>query len=272
MIGVFDSGFGGLTILRGLVKELPQYDYFYLGDNVHVPYGSRSQEVILKFTKDAVNYLFKQGCILIILACNTASAEALRCIQQEYLLSHYPNRRILGIIRPTAETAIEKFKNKNNLKIGIIATESTVRSKSFIKEIKKLKPETKIFQQACPLLVPIIEAGEQNSKGAILILKKYLKSLLDKKINILILGCTHYPVIKNKIRKFIDPKISIISEDEILPAKLKNYLIRHPEIEKQLTKKGNRIFMTTDLAVNFKKLSSLFFGKQIEPKLINFHE
>lgn len=176
-IGVFDSGFGGLQILRHIVDALPQYDYIYLGDTARTPYGTRSSQIVYYFTRQAVEFLFKNGCWLIILACNTASCEALRQIQQKYLLCHYPRRRVLGVIIPVAEEAAQKTKGR----VGVIATEGSVRSGAFVREIKKLNPKIKIFQQACPLSVPIVEAGEENSRAAELILKNYLSGLTKKK-------------------------------------------------------------------------------------------
>jgi len=261
MLGVFDSGFGGLTIFKRLVKELPKYDYIYLGDSARAPYGNRSQNLIFEFAKQAVDYLFKRGCQMIILACNTASAEALRKIQQEWLLANYPRRRVLGVIRPTAEEAIDKGR-----RVGVIGTEVTISSGAYIKELKKLNPNIQVFQQACPLLVPIIEAGEHNWEGTNLILKKYLKPLLAKKIDTLILGCTHYPIIKNKIKKIVGKKIKLVSQEEIIGLKLADYLKRHPEIEKKLGKSGKRIFLTTDLTDKFQKLGSLFYAKKILAK------
>ena len=265
MIGVFDSGFGGLTILKGIVKELPQYDYIYLGDSARAPYGNRSQELIFKFTRQAVDYLFKQGCQLIILACNTASAEALRRIQQEYLLQNYPRRKVLGVIRPTVEEAVKTTRNN---KIGIIGTEATIFSEAYVREIKNLNPKVKIFQQACPLLVPIIEAGEHKWEGIDLILKKYLTPLIEKKIDTLILGCTHYPIIKNRIKK-LTGQIRLVFQEEIIGPKLANYLKRHPEIEKKLNKTRKRFFFTTDLTDRFQKLGSQFFGQKISPKIVD---
>lgn len=262
MIGVFDSGFGGLTVFKELVKKLPQYDYIYLGDSARAPYGNRSQELIFKFTKQAVDYLFKQGCQLIILACNTASAEALRRIQQEWLPSNCPKGRVLGVIRPTVEEAVKITENN---KIGVIGTEGTIKSEAFFKELKKLNPNVEVFQRACPLLVPIIEAGEHDWEGVGLILKKYLTSLLRREVDTLILGCTHYPIIKNKIRDIVEG-IKLVSQEEVIGPKLADYLERHPEIEKKLKKSGKRIFITTDLTDRFQKLGSQFFGQKISPK------
>ncbi len=264
MIGVFDSGFGGLTVFRELVKQLPQYDYIYLGDSARAPYGNRSQDLIFKFTQQAVDYLFRQGCELIILACNTASAEALRKIQQEYLPKNYPSRRVLGVIRPTVEEAARMTKNN---KIGVIGTKATVFSKAYVKELEKLNPDIKVFQQACPLLVPIIEAGEHNREDTDLILKKYLMPLLKQDIDTLILGCTHYSIIKDKIKKLVGD-IQLVSQEEIISPKLADYLKRHPEIEKKLGKTGKRIFLTTDLTDKFQKLGSQFFGEKIFPEVV----
>ena len=297
-IGVFDSGFGGLTILKGILKKLPQYDYIYLGDNARVPYGSRSPETTYQFTKQAVEYLMKRRCILVILACNTASALALRKLQKEWLPRHFPKNRILGVIRPTAETAVDlsglKFRAYPRLprrsrlggvlrglnpqlsasicKIGVLATESTVKSGAFKKEICKLNPNIKIFEQAAPLLVPIIETGEQNWLGTDLIIKKYLNPLLLRGIDVLILGCTHYPIIKKNIRRVLHKEkkgdIKIICEDEIIPDKLADYLNRHPEIEKRLSKKHKLQYLTTDLNPRTRFLGKLFLGKKIKARLI----
>jgi len=265
MVGVFDSGFGGLTVLKAIVKTLPQYDYIYLGDSARAPYGNRSEELIFKFSQQAVDYLFKQGCQLIILACNTASAEALRRIQQKYLPENYPKKKVLGVIRPTVEEAVGATKSH---KIGIIGTEATISSDAYVREIKNLNPKVKVFQQACPLLVPIIEAGEHKWEGIDLILKKYLTPLIEKKIDTLILGCTHYPIIKNKIKK-ITGQIRLVSQEEIIGSKLADYLKRHPEIEKKLNKTRKRFFFTTDLTDRFQKLGSQFFGQKISPKIVD---
>jgi glutamate racemase len=258
-IGVFDSGFGGLDILREIVKKLPEYNYIYLGDTARTPYGTRSQEVVYNFTCQAVNFLFKENCPLIILACNTASSEALRKIQQKYLPRHYSKRRVLGVIIPAAEAAINKTYND---RVGVIATEGTVNSGAFERELKKLNPKIKVFQKACPLLVPIVEAGEESSLATKIILKRYLRPLTKKNIDTLILGCTHYGLLQNKIRKVIGKKIKTISEGKIVAEKLKDYLKRHPEIEKTLTKNSKIKFLTTDLTDKFKILGSKFFGKK----------
>jgi glutamate racemase len=262
-IGVFDSGFGGLQILRHIVKELPEYNYIYLGDTARIPYGSRSPETILKFTTQAVDFLFKKNCQLIIFACNTASTKALREIQQKYLTKKYPGKNVLGVIVP----AVEAAKEKNGRRIGVIATIGSVSSGAFICETKKIMPEAKIFQQACPLLVPIVEAGEEESEMADMMLKKYLRPLLNKNIDTLILGCTHYGLLENKIKKIVGNKIKIINEGKIVANKLREYLARHPEMEKRLKKENKIRFFTTDLTDGFEIMGSRFFGQKIKPEI-----
>lgn len=259
-IGVFDSGFGGLNIMRGLVKALPEYDFIYLGDTARIPYGTRSPEVVYEFTKQAVDFLFAKNCELIIFACNTASSDALRRIQKEYLPKYYSGKKVLGVIIPTVEVASSQTKNKN---LGVIATEGTVLSGAFSREILKIDSEIKVWQNACPLLVPAIEEGEQDSVIMDILLKKYLKPLMAKKIDTLILGCTHYGILKNKIKKIVSDKVLVISEAEIVASKLKDYLRRHTEIEKKLSKKSKRIFYSTDLTDKFQLLGTKFFGKKI---------
>ncbi len=264
-IGVFDSGFGGLDILRGIVKELPQYNYIYLGDTARAPYGTRSQEIIYEFTKEAVNFLFENNCELIILACNTASSEALRKIQQEYLPRHYKNKKVLGVVIPSAEEAVKTTKNK---KIGVIATESTVRSRAFVREISKLNKQIKVFQKAAPLLVPLVENGEQNSKVADLILDDYLRPLINKKIDTLILGCTHYGILENKIRKITGPSVRIISGSKIISRKLADYLRRNKEMENKLGKNKIIRFYSTDLTDKFSVFGGEFFGRKFKAEKI----
>lgn len=265
-IGVFDSGFGGINILRGIVKELPTYNYIYLGDTARTPYGTRSKEVIYEFTKQAVDFMFANNCELIIFACNTASSDALRKIQQEYLPKHYPDKKVLGVLIPAAEEAIIKTRNK---KIGIIATEGTVRSGAFVRELNKIEPEMRVFQNPCPLLVPIVEEGEQNSKATKIILENYLKPLKNRGVDTLILGCTHYGILENQIKKITGSSITIISEAKVVPKKLKNYLKRHPEIDRRLSKNGTVNFYTTDLTQKFVSLGSKFFGKKIKAQKIS---
>jgi len=265
-IGVFDSGFGGLDILKTITKKLPEYNYIYLGDTARAPYGTRSKEVIYEFTIQAVDFLFKNNCEIIILACNTASSDALKKIQQEYLPKHYPGKKVLGVLIPTAEEAIKKTLNK---KIGVIATERTVKSNSFKKELLKLNSKVKVYQNACPLLVPIVETGEQNSNFTETILDKYLKPLIKKDIDTLILGCTHYGILESKIKKVIGNKILVLSGTKIIPKKLETYLKNHPEIKKLLSKKRKITFYTTDLTDKFILLGSKFFGKKIIAKKIS---
>ena len=266
-IGVFDSGFGGLDILRTITKRLPDYNYIYLGDTARTPYGTRSSEVIYGFTKQAINFLFENGCEIIIFACNTASSEALKKIQQEYLPKYYPNKKVLGVLIPTAEEAVTKTRNN---KIGVIATEGTIRSESFKKELLKLNPRTKVYQMACPLLVPIVEAGEQNSNFTEIILTKYLEPLMKQGIDTLILGCTHYGILENKIKKIVGKKVIVLSEAKIIPKKLEIYLKKHSDIEKELGKNKKRVFYSTDLTDRFTKLGSKFFGNKIKAKKIIF--
>jgi glutamate racemase len=264
-IGVFDSGFGGINILRSIVKEMPEYNYVYLGDTARTPYGTRSSDVVYQFTKQAVDFFLENNCKLIIFACNTASSEALRKIQQEYLPKYYANKKVLGVLIPAVEEAISKTKNN---KIGVIATEGTIRLNNFAIEINKLAPDIKVFQKACPLLVPIVEAGEQNSKALKIILNDYLAPLKKSSIDTLILGCTHYGILENEIKKVAGPKINIISEENVVPKKLRNYLERHPEIEKTLAKDSQVHFYSTDLTDKFTNLGSKFFGKKIEVKKV----
>ena len=260
-IGIFDSGFGGLTVLRGIVKNLPQYNYIYLGDTARAPYGTRSRKIIYEFNKEGINFLFQKNCGLVILACNTVSSDALRKIQQEYLIKKNSRRKILGVLIPASEEAVKITKNK---RVGVIATESTIQSGAFMREITKLDPKIKLFQKSCPLLVPIVEAGEQNSKAAEFILEDYLRPLKMSSVDTLILGCTHYGILENKIRKIMGKNISIISEEEIVPEKLKTYLKKHKEIERKLAKNRCIEFYSTDLTDKFQILGSKFFGKHIQ--------
>lgn len=265
MIGVFDSGFGGLVVLREFLRALPQYDYLYLGDNARIPYGTRSDRVVLRFTEQAVDYLFRQGCQLIILACHTASAKALRTIQQVYLPARFPDRRVLGVVIPTVEEAVARTKAR---RVGVIATEGTVASRSFELEIHKLDPAVEVVQQACPLLVPLIESGEQDWEGTDLILRRYLAPLKAARVDTLILGCTHYSILKDKIRAIMGDGISLVCSGEVAAAKLVDYLQRHPEIEARLSRAGRRRFLTTDLTPRFQMLASLFMGHAVDSEVV----
>lgn len=254
--------------MKEVVKKLPRYQYLYFADNARSPYGARSKEVIYDFTRQGVKYLFKKGARLVILACNTSSANALRRLQREYLPEHYPDRRILGIIIPTAEEA-GVFSKMG--RIGILATEATVKSGAYLKEIKKRFPKLRVYQQSAPLLVPIIEAGEENWSGLDLAIKKYLTRLLrqDKKIDALLLGCTHYGLIGRKIRKYLPKKIKMISQGKIAARKLVDYLKRHPEIESRVKREKNIEFYSTEMSERVDNLSRKFFGKKINIRKIN---
>ena len=262
-IGVFDSGFGGLSILKGIVRELPQYDYIYLGDTARTPYGDKKQEIIYEFTKQAVDFLFKQNCEIIILACNTASSKALRKIQQDYIPKKYPGKRVLGVLIPGTEESV--LKTKNN-RIGVIATEATVSSKAFIREFKKIDSKIKIYQKACPLLVSIVEAGQEDEISSELIIKGYLNYFVNKNIDTLLLGCTHYGILEEKINKSMPYKVEIISGGEVVGKKLKDYLSKHLDFEKKLSKQRKKIFHSTDITERFEKLGSKFFGQKIKVK------
>lgn len=258
MIGVFDSGFGGLTILRDLQKVLPQYDYLYLGDNARAPYGSRSYETIFRYTLQCVRELFSRGCPLVILACNTASARALRSIQQQVLPFEFPDRRVLGIIRPTAEE-IGNFSKSGH--IGIFATAGTVSSGSYAIEINHFYPDLKVTQHSCPMWVPLVEYGERESEGARFFVKKEVDSILaeDPAIDTILLACTHYPLLEKAIRQSTPGGVHLVFQGNIVAAKTQDYLERHPEIESRLSKNGKTSFLTTDTAEFFEK-GAFFFG------------
>lgn len=243
--------------MRSIVKALPHYDYVYLGDTARTPYGDRPQETILTYTRQAMRFLFSHECEMVVIACNTASSEALRKIQSEY----GAKKKVLGVLIPAAEEAVRKTKNK---RVGVIATTSTVISQKFICELLKLDSDIKVFQKACPLLVPLVEVGEQNSPETSAILERYLRPLLAKKIDTLILGCTHYGILEKKIRAIIGPDITLISEAKVVPKKLAQYLAKHTEIETTLSKRSTVHFYTTDRTDNFKLLGSALFGRPIQ--------
>lgn len=261
-IGIFDSGYGGLTILKEIKKLLPQYDFIYLGDNARTPYGTRSFETVYHYTKECVQWLFEQNCNLVILACNTASAKALRSIQQKDLKNLGEEKKVLGVIRPTAET-IGNFSQSKH--IGILATKGTVQSQSYLLEVEKFFPEIQIFQQACPLWVPLIENDEFESAGADFFIKKYVDELMAQspKIDAVLLACTHYPLILKKIQQHLPENVQIISQGEIVAHSLLDYLNRHNEMDSTLSKNGEIRFYTTDEAADFDKHSVNFYGKQI---------
>jgi glutamate racemase len=263
MIGVFDSGYGGLTVLRALVQKLPVYDYIYLGDNARAPYGTRSFETVYEYTLESVKWLFGQGCPLVILACNTASAKALRTIQQRDLPNIDPSKRVLGVIRPTTEV-IGTYSATGE--IGILATPGTVSSGSYPIEIAKFFPELNVYQQACPMWVPLIENNEYQTEGADYFVKKCVSSLMQQSPNIdtILLACTHYPLLQGKIAESAGTGIRIVSQGEIVAASLANYLERHPEIEQKLGRDGTRVFFTTDSAEEFDKQATTFYGSRVE--------
>jgi glutamate racemase len=262
-IGVFDSGYGGLTVLKEIVKNLPQYDYLYLGDNARAPYGNRSFETVYEYTLQSVEWFFKQGCSLVILACNTASAKALRTIQQNDLPKFGTGKRVLGVIRPTTEI-VGRFTKTGE--IGILGTNGTVQSNSYPIEINKFYPEIKVYQEACPMWVSLVENDEYDSTGADFFVKSDINNLLAKAKNIdtILLACTHYPLLINKIMQFVPENITIISQGEIVANSLVNYLDRHPEIEKNCSKTGQLSFFTTDLPQDFDSHAASFFGKPVK--------
>lgn len=262
MIALFDSGYGGLTVLKPITELLPQYDYIYLGDNARVPYGNRSPETIQKFSEEAVEYLFNRGVTLIIFACNTISSVALRHIQQKYLKGpEEQNRKVLGVIIPMAEEVVKITQNNH---VGVIGTRATVNSQVYEKEIIKLSPKIKVYSQTCPLLVPLIEEDWHKKPEAISILKKYLKPLKSYNIDTLVLGCTHYPLMLKEIKKVMGKKVKVLPSGEVTAKSLKNYLTRHPEIENKLTKNHTRTFLTTDDPAKFKSFTEKHFGMKIK--------
>ncbi|TRZ64222.1 MAG: glutamate racemase [Spirochaetia bacterium] len=268
MLGFFDSGLGGLTILKEVIRLMPDYSYIYLGDNARTPYGSHSQDIIYKFTSQGVARLFDEGAKLVVLVCNTSSAAALRRLQMEFLPEHYPDKKVLGVIIPTAE---ETVKMTNSKEIGILATEATVHSFVYPREITKLDGEIKVHQQACPLLVPIIEAGELEWEGLDLIVKKYVGQLFERSsaIDVLILGCTHYELISDVIKKHVPDSVKIFNQARVIAEKLENYLECHPEISEQLGKDGKRDFLSTEDSWRVKDLFRKFYGEKINPRKVS---
>ncbi len=267
-IGVFDSGYGGLTILQDIRKELPQYDYLYLGDNARAPYGTRSFDVVYEFTLEAVNELFNRGCELVILACNTASAKALRTIQQKDLETIDPDKRVLGVIRPSTEIIGEL---SNSGKVGILATQGTVTSESYIIEISKFSPSTKVYQQACPMWVPLIESNKYASEAGKKFIKEDVESLLaqDPEMDVIVLGCTHYPIVKEYIESLVPSHVQVISQGNIVAESLADYLRRHPELESKCTKHGAVKFLTTESKEEFDENASSYIGETISSEHIH---
>ncbi len=270
-IGVFDSGYGGLTVLKALEKALPNHDFLYLGDNARTPYGTRSFDVVYEYTLEAVKYLFNQNCPLVIIACNTASAKALRNIQQLDLPKIAPEKRVLGVIRPSVEKVAEITKNGH---VGILGTVGTVVSESYPIELKKWSGGNvkSVVQEACPMWVPIVENNEIETEGADFFIKKNIDIILDKDKNIdtLILGCTHYPLLAKIIRKYVPNNIEILEQGQIVAEKLIDYLERHSEIEDKLTKSGDIKFQTTESVDIFEGKASLFLGRNVKAQKIHF--
>ena len=262
-IGVFDSGYGGLTVLKEIVHTLPQYDYLYLGDNARAPYGTRSFETVYEYTLECVQWLFSQGCSLVILACNTASAKALRSIQQTYLPTIDASKRVLGVIRPTAEVLGNYSTTKH---IGILATNGTVQSQSYPIEIEKFYPSIQVYQQACPMWVPLIENNEQHTEGANYFIKKDVQNLLQQNatIDTILLACTHYPLLTESIQQLVAKNITILSQGKIVANSLKDYLGRHPEIDNNCSKNQQMQFYTTDSTQDFDNNAINFFGKNVK--------
>jgi glutamate racemase len=269
-IGIFDSGYGGLTIFEKIHDLLPHYDYLYLGDNARTPYGSRSFEVVYRFTLQAVQHLFYAGCPLVILACNTASAKALRTIQQIDLPRIAPDRRVLGVIRPTVEM-IDRISHTKH--VGVLGTSGTIASQSYRLEIAKLFPHITVVDEACPMWVPLVENRENDSPGADYFVKKHIDNLLsqDADIDAIILGCTHYPLLMNKIKQFLPPHVTVFSQGKRVAESLKDYLIRHPEIDCRLTKGHTSHFQTTESATKFTGMASLFLNQPIDVEQVSLN-
>ncbi len=264
-IGVFDSGYGGLTVFREIEARLPQYDYIYFGDNARAPYGPRSFDTIYKYTLECVRHLFDMGCRLVILACNTASAKALRTIQQHDPPGYGPGYRVLGVIRPTTEMIGRITRSRQ---VGVLATVGTVQSESYVLEIHKFFPEVQVFQQACPMWVPLIENNEHSGPGADYFVEKYICELLEQsdQIDTIILGCTHYPLLLEKIRRYVPQPIRLLAQGEVVAERLADYLERHPEMEILCRKEAQRTFYTTETPEVFDANARLFYGKDIRSR------
>lgn len=267
-IGVFDSGYGGLTVFKELVKALPEYDFIYLGDNARVPYGTRSFESVYKYTWQCVQALFAQNCNLVVLACNTASAKALRSIQQNNLLHLNEAKKVLGVLRPTTEIADKLTQNGH---LGIFATEGTVKSESYRIEIERFFPHIKVSQEACPMWVPLVENGHFDTEAADVFIRENIASLLQKDpdIDSVVLACTHYPLLEPKIKAFLPAHIQVISQGVLVAQSLADYLQRHPEVAQQCTKTGMRRFYTTDSPTSFSTLARVFLGQEVTAKYLD---
>ncbi|MFT7344767.1 MAG: glutamate racemase [Lentimonas sp.] len=270
-IGVFDSGYGGLTVLKELEKSLPEYDYLYLGDNARAPYGTRSFEVVYQFTLQAVEYLFSQGCHLVILACNTASAKALRSIQMNDLVNLDPSKRVLGVIRPSTEKIGELSNSKH---VGIMATPGTVNSGSYSIELKKFYPDLVVTEHACPMWVPLIENNEHLSTVGREFIKADLDKILkkDPNIDLIVLACTHYPLVKDYLISIAPKSVNIIGQGEIVGKSLKDYLLRHEELDKKCNKSQKITFLTTETKESFEEKATVFYGKDVVAKQIQIRD
>ncbi|TFF33383.1 glutamate racemase [Mucilaginibacter psychrotolerans] len=271
-IGVFDSGIGGLTVFRSIIAQLPAYDYIYLGDNGRAPYGNRSFKTIHQYTWECVQWMFKQGCPVVILACNTASAKALRTIQQQDLPKAYADKRVLGVIRPTAEV-IGNYTNTNE--IGVLGTKGTIQSGSYLLEIEHFAPQLKVHQQAAPLWVPLIENGEYDKPGADYYVQLYLDQLMAQSPNIdtILLACTHYPLLAEKIKAHLPAGVNVVAQGDIVATSLVDYLGRHPEIEQRITQTGSRKFYTTiDDTADFDHHASQFFNDAVKSEFVDVRE
>lgn len=270
-IGVFDSGYGGLTILSKFKEILPHNDFIYLGDNARTPYGTRSFEIVYEFTLQAVTRLFELGCHLVILACNTASAKALRSIQINNLPQIDPERRVLGVIRPTVECIDSITQSKH---VGILATSGTIKSESYIMEVHKLFPEIKVTGQACPMWVPLVEYNEAQAPGADYFVKKYIDELLakDNQIDTIILGCTHYPLLLPKIKQYVPEGIHIVSQGELVAKSLQDYLKRHPEMDARCTRGGTCTYFTTEAEEKFADSASTFLNESIQVSHLDLND
>jgi glutamate racemase len=270
-IGVFDSGYGGLTVLKEIVSKLPQYDYIYLGDNARAPYGNRSFKTVYHYTLQCVQWFFDQGCSLVILACNTASAKALRTIQQNDLPRIAPGKRVLGVIRPTTEM-IGNYSESGC--IGVLATHGTIVSASYPIEIEKFFPTINVYQEACPMWVPLVENNEYTGHGADFFVKKNLGNIFKKepKIDVILLACTHYPLLKEKIEEYLPVGVKLISQGEIVAASLTDYLRRHPEMESRCSKSGKRVFYTTNSTEDFDNHAAAFFGGAVQSRHLDLSQ
>ena len=268
-IGVFDSGYGGLTILSEIRKKLPDYDFLYLGDNARAPYGNRSFDIVYEYTLEAVKLLFNRGCHLVILACNTASAKALRTIQQQDLAGIDPNKRVLGVIRPSTEEIGLLTKSKH---VGVLATEGTVQSQSYILELQKFAPEIVVNQHACPLWVPLIETNKHFSEAGKNIISEDVFTLLakDSEIDTIILGCTHYPLVQEYLESVVSREIKIVSQGEIVARKLEQYLLNHPEIDKYCSRNSTVQYLTTEDSQVFDENAARFLGVDIHSETVHF--